>query len=66
MPDPLFYIHPFIEYLEGIGKEADIFTASTYLSSMSLFTVRGLITITCHKRITPYLVLEVEALGFNT
>ena len=65
MPDPLFYIYPFIEYLEGIGEEADIFTASTYLSSMSLFTVRGLITITCHKRITPYLVLEVEALGFT-
>lgn len=32
---------------------------------MSLFTTTGSITITCHKRITPYLVQEVEALGFT-
>ncbi len=32
---------------------------------MSLFTTAGAITITCHKRITAYLLLEVEALGFT-
>jgi putative N6-adenine-specific DNA methylase len=31
---------------------------------MSLFTTIGTIIITCHKRITPYLLQEVEALGF--
>lgn len=31
---------------------------------MSLFTTHGSITITCHKRITPFLLQEVEALGF--
>src|SRR4051794_34146904 len=31
---------------------------------MSLFSIPGTITITCHKRITPYLLQEVEALGF--
>jgi putative N6-adenine-specific DNA methylase len=38
---------------------------SSYLSSMSLFSTSGIITITCHKRITPYLLQEVEALGFK-
>lgn len=32
---------------------------------MSLFTTTGSIIITCHKRITPYLVQEVESLGFT-
>lgn len=31
---------------------------------MSIFIVSGTITITCHKRITPYLMQETEALGF--
>jgi putative N6-adenine-specific DNA methylase len=31
---------------------------------MSLFTTSGTIIITCHKRITPYLLQELEALGF--
>jgi putative N6-adenine-specific DNA methylase len=31
---------------------------------MSLFTTSGSITITCHKRITPFLLQEIEALGF--
>ena len=33
---------------------------------MSLFTIPGAVTITCHKRITPWLLQEVEALGFTT
>ena len=32
---------------------------------MSLYTTQGDITITCHKRITPYLEREVENLGFE-
>ena len=32
---------------------------------MSLFTTKGDITITCHKRITPWLVEELAALGFT-
>jgi putative N6-adenine-specific DNA methylase len=32
---------------------------------MSLYTTVGLITITCHKRITPYLEQEVRDLGFK-
>lgn len=32
---------------------------------MSLFTTSGAITITCHKRITPYLEQEVKFLGFG-
>ena len=32
---------------------------------MSLFTTSGMITITCHKRITPYLEQEVKELGFE-
>src|ERR1700733_10974761 len=31
---------------------------------MSLFTFIGNVTITCHKRITSFLLMEVEALGF--
>ena len=32
---------------------------------MSLYTGKGPITITCHKRIAPYLEQEVKALGFS-
>ena len=32
---------------------------------MDLYTTKGLITITCHKRITPYLEQEVKELGFE-
>ncbi|MEP6747403.1 MAG: class I SAM-dependent RNA methyltransferase, partial [Bacteroidota bacterium] len=32
---------------------------------MSLFTTVGSITITCHKRITPFLLQELQALGFT-
>ncbi len=32
---------------------------------MSLFTSKGTITITCHKRIAPYLEMEVKELGFE-
>jgi putative N6-adenine-specific DNA methylase len=32
---------------------------------MNLFTTPGDITITCHKRITPWLLQEAEALGFT-
>jgi putative N6-adenine-specific DNA methylase len=32
---------------------------------MDLFTRKGFVTITCHKRITPYLEQEVKELGFN-
>ncbi|MCW3116670.1 MAG: class SAM-dependent methyltransferase [Chitinophagaceae bacterium] len=32
---------------------------------MSLYTTKGIITITCHKRITPYLEQEVKELGFE-
>lgn len=32
---------------------------------MNLYTTKGIITITCHKRITPYLLLEVKDLGFE-
>jgi putative N6-adenine-specific DNA methylase len=32
---------------------------------MNLFTTKGVITITCHKRITPFLQQEVQALGFT-
>src|SRR5688500_12330849 len=32
---------------------------------MSLYTTKGAITITCHKRITPYLLQEVKDLGFE-
>jgi putative N6-adenine-specific DNA methylase len=32
---------------------------------MNLFTTPGDITITCHKRITPWLLQETEALGFT-
>ena len=32
---------------------------------MSLYTTKGVITITCHKRITPYLEQEVKELGFE-
>jgi putative N6-adenine-specific DNA methylase len=32
---------------------------------MSLYTTRSAITITCHKRITPYLEQEVKELGFK-
>ncbi|MCW3121650.1 MAG: class SAM-dependent methyltransferase [Flavipsychrobacter sp.] len=32
---------------------------------MSLFTTKGPITITCHKRIAPYLEQEVKELGFE-
>lgn len=32
---------------------------------MSLYTTPGAITITCHKRITPYLEQEVKELGFS-
>jgi putative N6-adenine-specific DNA methylase len=33
---------------------------------MNIFTTKGSITITCHKRITPYLEQEVKDLGFDT
>ncbi|MGZ8558027.1 MAG: THUMP domain-containing protein, partial [Chitinophagaceae bacterium] len=32
---------------------------------MNLFTAEAAITITCHKRITPYLLQEVKELGFE-
>lgn len=32
---------------------------------MSVYTIKGNITITCHKRITPYLEKEVKELGFD-
>jgi putative N6-adenine-specific DNA methylase len=32
---------------------------------MNLFTTKSAIIITCHKRITPYLAKEVQALGFT-
>lgn len=32
---------------------------------MNLFTTPGYITVTCHKRITPFLLQEIEALGFT-
>lgn len=32
---------------------------------MNFFTAKGLVTITCHKRIAPYLEQEVKALGFT-
>ena len=32
---------------------------------MSLYTTRGPVTITCHKRIAPYLEQEVKELGFS-
>jgi putative N6-adenine-specific DNA methylase len=32
---------------------------------MSLYTTAGTVTITCHKRITPYLEQEVKELGFE-
>lgn len=32
---------------------------------MNFFTEKGLVTITCHKRIAPYLEQEVKALGFT-
>lgn len=32
---------------------------------MNVFTTKGAITITCHKRITPYLEQEVKELGFT-
>jgi putative N6-adenine-specific DNA methylase len=32
---------------------------------MSLFTTKGPVTITCNKRLSPYLYAEVEALGFT-
>jgi putative N6-adenine-specific DNA methylase len=32
---------------------------------MSVYTNKSAVTITCHKRITPYLELEVSALGFE-
>jgi len=32
---------------------------------MSLYTIKGAITITCHKRITPYLLQEVKELRFE-
>jgi putative N6-adenine-specific DNA methylase len=42
-----------------------LFLISLSLITMSMFTTIGVITITCHKRITPYLLLETEALGFT-
>lgn len=36
-----------------------------YLRHMSLYTAPSAITITCHKRITPYLEQEVKELGFG-
>src|SRR5690606_6134293 len=35
------------------------------LFTMNVFTTKGSITITCHKRITPYLEQEVKDLGFD-
>ena len=35
------------------------------LQTMSLFTEKSAIIITCHKRITPYLENEVKQLGFT-
>src|SRR3954462_5768096 len=35
------------------------------LRSMSLFTTRAPITITCNNRLAPYLAAEVESLGFK-
>ena len=32
---------------------------------MNLYTTQGAITITCHKRIMPYLAAEVKELSFN-
>ena len=32
---------------------------------MSLFNTRSSVTITCHKRLTPYLEQEVKELGFE-
>jgi putative N6-adenine-specific DNA methylase len=32
---------------------------------MNLFTTKGPVTITCHKRITPFLLEEVETMGFT-
>jgi putative N6-adenine-specific DNA methylase len=32
---------------------------------MSLYTTKAAITITCHKRIMPYLAQEVKELGFE-
>lgn len=39
-------------------------TNSIPLSLMNLFTEKAAITITCHKRITPYLENEIKHLGF--
>jgi putative N6-adenine-specific DNA methylase len=38
---------------------------STFAANMSFFTTKGAITITCHKRIAPYLEMEVKELGFT-
>lgn len=32
---------------------------------MSLYTTKGTVTITCNKRLTPYLEQEVKELGFT-
>ena len=32
---------------------------------MSLYTTRGLITVTCHKRLAPYVEQEIKELGFE-
>lgn len=36
-----------------------------YLRLMSIYTTAGTVTITCHKRMMPYLEQEVKDLGFN-
>lgn len=36
-----------------------------YLRLMSIYTTTGTVTITCHKRMMPYLEQEVKDLGFN-
>jgi putative N6-adenine-specific DNA methylase len=40
-------------------------TFDLYLRPMNLFTTKGSITITCHKRISPYLLQEVLDLGYE-
>ena len=40
-------------------------TSDHYLRPMNLFSTSGPVTITCHKRITPYLLHEVSELGYE-
>jgi putative N6-adenine-specific DNA methylase len=56
-----------LKYLQSynIDFNALFNCALSYICTMSVYTTKGHVTITCNKRLTPYLEQEVKELGFD-